>query len=611
MNSLRAKIYLGFAVILVLLVVIGLIGYSGAQRLDESSDAMKRISDVNAVVLQIDRDVQELQLRISRYMGSGHDSLRAEIIAMNDRLIRLISVQAANQTDPELRGLFQNMSEHLPEYGEHFDAVIEERRIRADLVQSLLPQQSGVIFERLAELNRRVRECESTDEIKVAVLKCETSFSQAEKLLLRYYVSPNTKFVNQAQRHINDAVHVLSVMANHKELSKPAQKLILQLVEYERIGIRAVQATRSYLFLVNVVMAGAASEVSYYSDRLRRLSELRRDAISADSAATAATVRKMTGLGIGISVALASLIAGRLAVLILKPIGRLTSTFKRLASGESLITVPETNRRDEIGQMAMAAEVFNEQNRRQQELLEESEKLASELAAKADELAATNADLDSFAYVASHDLKSPLRAIRQLATWIDEDSGYLLPKESLRHFCTLKSRVQRMELLLDDLLDFSRVGRNLAGPEVVDVDKVLNEIVQLTDNPRGVVIRWKESMPTFRTIRVPFEQVLLNLIGNAIKHNDKGSEGLIEIHCQASESGYRFSVSDNGPGIDVQHHLRVFQMYQRVGDPTVEGSGMGLAIVKKQVERIGGKISLTSECNRGATFEFTWPSVSA
>ncbi len=490
LTSLRSKIYVGFSVIVTLLVAIGVIGYAGAHQLHDSSTAMRRISGVNAAVLEIDRDVQELQLRVGRYMTSGHDSLRYDIVELNDHLVTLIHEMASNQTDLELRDLFDRMSEHLPEYKKHFDSVIEERKIRADLVQLQLPQQSAVIDSKLSELNSLITESEQTDEIRVALLRCETMFSQAEKLLLRYYVGPDTKFVNRALSNLDSAIASLTEISTHRESAELRQKLIAELKEYERIGVRAVQATRSYLFLVNVVMAGEASEVTYYSDRLRKISEKRRDAISAEVASTAANVQKMTGFGIGIALALALFIAGRLAVLILQPITALTATFKRLASGETLVAIPETDRKDEISQMALAAGVFSDQNRKRQELLEKSEQLTEELAVKADELEATNADLDSFAYVASHDLKSPLRGIRQLATWIDEDAGHLLPAESVRHCHAMQSRVRKMELLLDDLLNFSRIGRTEAEPEDVDVSAILDGISEITNNPYGVSVRW-------------------------------------------------------------------------------------------------------------------------
>lgn len=133
------------------------------------------------------------------------------------------------------------------------------------------------------------------------------------------------------------------------------------------------------------------------------------------------------------------------------------------------------------------------------------------------------------------------------------------------------------------------------------------EFPKLLTTPMEFRYGGRNTLPTCRTIRVPLEQVLLNLIGNAIKHNDKGEQGLVEVLCENCDGHYLFGIRDNGPGIDAQHHERVFQMYQRVGDSSVEGSGMGLAIVKKQIERQGGSIRLDSNVGDGVTFNFVWP----
>lgn len=610
LNSLRSRIYIGFAIIASLLVVLGLIGHYGTRRLHVASNAMRDVSDVNAVVLEVDRDVQELQLRVGRYVTSGGVALQNEIITLNDHLVLLIEDTANDQTEPEMRDLFDRMSEHLPEYRKQFESVIKERQIRADLVQNQLPNQSLVIHNKLSRLKLMIEDDEQANEIRVSLLRCESMFSQAEKLLLRYYVAPDTTFVNLAIEHLEEAALSLKDIKSHDESETLRQDLIAELERYQRVGVRAVQATRSYLFLVNVVMAGEASEVTYYSDRLRELSKQRHDRLSAEAASMTANIRRITGTGITVALLLSLVIAGRLAMRIVQPIAAITHTFKRLAAGESVTSIPESNRDDEIGQMAMAAGVFNDQNRKQKLLLEESNRLADELAAKAEELKQINGDLDRFAYAASHDLKSPLRGIRQLASWIDEDHGHLLPEESLKHFRAIQTRIGRMELLLDDLLSFSRIGRTEDSAEMVNLSAMLQDIVEITDNPKEVSIQWNPDLPEFRTYRIPLEQVLLNLIGNAIKHNDKGRLGLVEVLCEQHKDFITFSIRDNGPGIEPQHHERVFRMYQRVGSPNVDGSGMGLAIVKKQVERLGGRIQLECNPDQGVTFRFEWPVLS-
>lgn len=607
MKSLRSKIHTGFAILIILLIAIGFIGYHGVNQLNQSSTAMRQVSEVDAIVGAIDRNVTDLQLRVSRYMATGHESLRTDVVRLNNDLISTINDQATNQAAPEMRDLFQRMSERLPEYREHFRSVIEERQLRSNLVQEQLPAQARVIQKELVRLGDSSNASGEDKSLASAALRCKNHFLEAERLLLRYYVAADTTLVDEALEQINQAIKALEPAAPDAKSNAVVAALTGELQKYKKIGIRAVQATRSYLYLVNVVMAGEASEVTYFSERLRSLSESKLALISQNMAATTSSVRRMTVIGIFIAVSLGVLIASRLGSLILKPVTTLTDTFRKLVTGDTVVSIPETNRSDEIGEMALAAEVFRQRNLEQQQLLEKSESLANQLAIKAEELEATNSELDSFAYVASHDLKSPLRGIQQLAAWIEEDSGHLLPHESIKHFQAMQSRVHRMENLLEDLLNFSRVGRTEIQLEQVDLNELLQGILEITDNPSNAKINVPEPLPTLETARIPIEQVFLNLIGNAIKHNDKEKDGRIDVLWEQQEDHYLFHIRDNGPGIEPRHHERVFQMYQRVGDGSVDGSGMGLAIVKKQIERHQGSIRLDSNPGEGVTFTVTWP----
>jgi PAS domain S-box-containing protein len=234
--------------------------------------------------------------------------------------------------------------------------------------------------------------------------------------------------------------------------------------------------------------------------------------------------------------------------------------------------------------------------------------LEERVAERTAELERSNQELDQFAYVASHDLKAPLRAIDNLATWITEDTSGLLPAPSREHLMKLRSRVNRMEHLLDDLLTYSRVGRNHSTEEAVDVNQLLKNIIELLGAPAGFVITVAPAIPTLRTPRAPLELVFRNLINNAIKHHDQPTQGRITVTFEECAKVVRFTVADNGPGIDPQFHERIFGMFQTLHPrDEIEGSGMGLAIVKKTVEYWGGTITVDSQPGQGATFHFSWP----
>jgi two-component system sensor kinase FixL len=224
----------------------------------------------------------------------------------------------------------------------------------------------------------------------------------------------------------------------------------------------------------------------------------------------------------------------------------------------------------------------------------------------ATELERSNRELDQFAYSASHDLRSPLRAIGQMASWITDDHGKTLPDEVCRDLGLIQRRVRRMQQLLDDILDYARAGRQDDELSHVDSERLVHEIVDMLAPPPGMTVS-VGALPAFVTHRAPLAQVLRNLIGNAIKHHDR-AVGHIDVSASAGADSIEFVVRDDGPGIPREYHQEIFQMFSTLKPRDVmEGSGMGLAMVRKILENRGGSIHVESAEGRGATFRFTWP----
>ena len=218
-----------------------------------------------------------------------------------------------------------------------------------------------------------------------------------------------------------------------------------------------------------------------------------------------------------------------------------------------------------------------------------------------------NQELTQFAYVASHDLKAPLRAISNLAEWIEEDLEGRLEAEQRHQFDLLRRRVKRMEALIEGLLQYSRVGRSEGRREPVAVGELLAEVVESLDPPAGFAVRWGD-MPTVHADRLRLFQVFSNLIGNAVKYHHDPAHAHVEIHAEDLGDQVRFTVADDGPGIDPRFHDKVFQIFQTLqARDTFESTGIGLALVKKIVEGEGGTIELQSREGAGARFRFTWP----
>jgi len=223
------------------------------------------------------------------------------------------------------------------------------------------------------------------------------------------------------------------------------------------------------------------------------------------------------------------------------------------------------------------------------------------------ELARSNADLEEFAYVASHDLKAPLRAISHLVEWISEDIEVTASTETIDNLKLLRGRVVRLQSLLDGLLAYARIGKARVSFEQVDIGQVVRDVVAVLSPSAGFEVVCEGTLPLLRTHRTPILVVLQNLIANGLKHHDR-AEGRIAIAMKLVNGVAEFRVSDDGPGIEPRFHERIFVIFQTLSSrDDVETSGIGLAIVKKRVEAHGGRIWVESAPPvRGTTIVFTW-----
>jgi PAS domain S-box-containing protein len=223
------------------------------------------------------------------------------------------------------------------------------------------------------------------------------------------------------------------------------------------------------------------------------------------------------------------------------------------------------------------------------------------------DLEKTNKELDEFAYVVSHDLKAPLHAISNLTGWIEEDMKGKFSDETSSNFNIIKSRVARMEDLINGLLEFARTNHKKGEKAIVDLNEFINEVIEFCAVPPNCSIAIHGKLPVLFGDKIKFQQIFANLIGNAIKYNDK-PEINIQISAEEKEHDWLIVVKDNGPGIDSRFYEKIFVIFQTLNPrDTVESTGVGLAIVKKIIEEEGGEIWVESVLKKGSEFKFTWP----
>lgn len=280
---------------------------------------------------------------------------------------------------------------------------------------------------------------------------------------------------------------------------------------------------------------------------------------------------------------------------------QLADDMTRLSRGELDVEVREGGD-VEFARLASAAEVFRRN--------------ALELERALGTLAQRNASLGEFAHVASHDLKSPMRAISNLSQWVLEDCTELLPDASVEHLNLLRGRAERMENLLEDLLRYARLGNDASIVESVRFGDVMEDVLAVLSLPASVQVDVRGEDTEIRTVKAPLELVLRNLIQNAVRHHDGDAPHIVvsaEPLPDPLKPAVRLTVQDDGPGIPDDRREEAFRVFRRLEATTDgPGTGMGLALVKRAVELIGGELELEwsfpdREPPRGCRFVFRWP----
>ncbi|GAA3629426.1 sensor histidine kinase [Flavivirga jejuensis] len=219
------------------------------------------------------------------------------------------------------------------------------------------------------------------------------------------------------------------------------------------------------------------------------------------------------------------------------------------------------------------------------------------------ELAHQNQELSDYAHMVSHDLKSPLRSIDALTSWLNSDYHDKLDDSGKDNIKLIRDNVEKMDTLITGILEYSTIGKNQLESYDVDLNKIIDNILNVIEIPKHISIVKKGSLPVLIGNKYRLQQLFQNLIDNAINNNDKTS-GLIEIGVKSQENFWEFYIKDNGKGIDAPYFDKIFKTFHKLENNT-QSTGIGLSIVKKIIDLYDGKIWLTSQLGKGTTFYFT------
>ncbi len=262
----------------------------------------------------------------------------------------------------------------------------------------------------------------------------------------------------------------------------------------------------------------------------------------------------------------------------------------------------------QIGGIIIFSEDISDRKRDAEAIRQLNNELEHRVVERTAQLESANKELEAFSYSVSHDLRAPLRAVDGFSQAVEEDYGAQLPEEGRRYLRTIRDGAQRMGLLIDDLLSFSRLSRQPVNNQKVDTGKLVRAVLAELNSlqlRRQVVIQIGD-LPACDGDPALLKQVWINLLSNAFKYTRKCAAATIEIGCTREKGEAVYFVRDNGSGFDMQYVHKLFGVFQRLHHvEDYEGTGVGLAIVQRIVHRHGGRIWAEAAVNRGATFHFT------
>ena len=303
-----------------------------------------------------------------------------------------------------------------------------------------------------------------------------------------------------------------------------------------------------------------------------------------------------------------------------KPVNELMRGIKKVAGGDLNYKFP-IKTQDEIGILATS---FNKMTERLKQMIDHLtcevterkkaemslEKLNRDLKATVHELSRSNRQLQDFAHIAAHDLKTPVRGIGTLVDWLSSDYGDKFDEQGREQIRLLKARIIRIDKLIDGTLQFSKIVRTKQNEGQVDLNVLVSEVIDRMKPPNNIEIA-VDSLPAVTCEYEHISQVFQGLLSNAVTFMNK-PKGLIKVGCVEQGKFWRFCVSDNGPGIDQKYFDKIFKIFQTLpmkDEP--ETTGIGLAVAQKIVELYDGKIWVESQPGSGSTFFFTFPKTGA
>ncbi len=598
--SLARRIHLGLALLLALFALVTTVAIVGFV---QTSRRMAALEGINRQVLLQDEasyEVSAIAEETQRFASEGRPSSVDRVALHHERLTRYLAEIRATTPSPAMTRVYLEMEEHVASFDRTFQASIQERLLRTTLVKQALPQAQALLDETFEELSR-----DPTIAVE-DVLACRLQFLEAQADANQYFQELDSRHVDSAKAHLVMLRRQLEALARKEGAAASALDQAVSATDaYQAAMLQVVQATRGYLYLTDVVMAGEIAEFLHKSDRLR--SAAADAAIRGYQEARASMTLTMIALiGTFLFVVLfAPLLSGWLSKSILEPISQITDTFRSLSDNEVMSSIPGGDSSDEMGALARAAEKFRQKNQE-----------ARELVLKTEAAEAANRAKSAFLANMSHELRTPLHAVLGFSTLLRSDPS--MSPEQHASLDIINTSGEHLLGLINDVLDMAKIESGRTVLEITSFDprttiRDIDALMRQRAESKGLQMVPEVAADVPAEVRgdeTKLRQVIINLVGNAVKFTSGGTVTLRLASGSVGEShrpGLVIEVEDTGRGIAPEDRRRIFEPFVQLSQSDQTGTGLGLTITRQFVELMGGAIELESTRGHGSKFRVEIP----
>ncbi len=605
--KLRKKIYFLSFISSLFVVFIGWMGYSTLTQLSQNFQNFRKTSEFANKNISLAKEVERLKGSVQKFTYTGLKSSLDDAYERYEK-IKIYSDESKVPEELSVAKNFALINTHLEKYFATFKELEEQVQTR----QKLKREQKVMIKQIRMDVIRYASDG-SLQLVSMSNILLD-NLHNVEQTTLYYADSLENKYIKEIKSHIKILNERLNtIIKQEKDAQKRSEILLIKekINRFTKVISAQVQHIRSYLFLVNVVMAAESYEVLYQANLISDASQKILEQIDDDFNDQIVTAIKTLSFVGGISLVLMVLIAAIIARSVIRPISYLTESFNELSKGNADAPVPVYDVDDEVGALTRAAASFRDKNQEINTLLEHSKELSENLVEAKQQADSANKAKSSFLASMSHEIRTPLNAIIGFINLLRKDEDD--PKK-LEYLTTVKNSSSSLLGVINDILDISKIEDGKLDVEAIDFDiyQQIRELVKfyevaITEKDVELSLIIDESVPKYlNSDSLRLKQIVSNLISNAIKFSPDRST--VTIKLDYIEPMLFVSVRDEGIGISEEARQRIFSAFEQAESSTTRsygGTGLGLTISKKLVELLGGNITVESELDKGSTFSFS------